>query len=150
MSQQERCAIKIENLYVVLRGGIAPPNRRFIIKEILDTEKCQKWHDLRMIREATAEQLLKAMPQSSLEEARRNDEVCAEITAEYTTWYLKAVYRALPLRARAYYYFQDYDRQITFATSIMLGGAFGFIARSPVIGALVAGATEAFSKAFRK
>ena len=151
MSQEEKCALKIENLYLILRGEIAPPDSTFIVKEILDTEKCQEYgYDLRTIREATAEQLLKAMPKASLEEACRDDKVCAHITTGFMTWYRREVRRTLRWKTQARFYFNDYNREITFASSMMLGGAFGFIRRSPVPGALVAGATEAFSKVFRK
>lgn len=151
MSQEQKCAIKIENLYLILRGEIAPPDSTFIIKEILDTEKCQEYgYDLKTIREATAEQLLKAMPKASLEEALRDDKACAHITTAHMTWYRREVLRTLRWKTQAHFYFNDHDRAITFASSIMLGGAFGFTARSPVLGAIVAGATEAFSIAFRK
>lgn len=150
MSQKKKCTVKIENLYLILRGEIAPPDSTFIIKEILDTEKCQTWHDLKTIREATAEQLLKTLPNASLEEACENEKVCAFVTTEYMSWYRQEVLRTLRWRTQAHFYFNDYDREITFATSIMIGGAFGFVSRSPVVGALVAGVTAAFSKASRK
>lgn len=59
MSQKEKCENQIENLYRILRAQTVPPNPRFVIVEIMDTEKCQEWHDLKAIRDKTAEELMK-------------------------------------------------------------------------------------------
>jgi hypothetical protein len=137
MSQKEKCAMKIENLYRMLRGEIAPPDSAFVIKDILDTEKCKEWHDLATIREATAEQLLKTLPSASLEVACRDDKVCSYVVAEYATWYRKAVYRALPFWTRARYWRKDHADEIGWALTI--GSAFAGGAMFGRFGGLVSG-----------
>ena len=150
MSQIEQCSFKIENLYRILRGDIIPPDSAYVIKEILDTQKCQEWHDLRTIREATAEQLLRAHPKASLEEASKDEKTCAYIATDYSTWYLHEVRRQLRLRRRVHYYFKDHRGEICIVTSIALGGVFGFVARSPLFGVFVVGVTAAFSTLLSK
>lgn len=144
-SQQERCVIKIENLYQILRGENVPPDSVFVIKEIFDTKKCQQWYDLQAIRDATAEQLLKATPKASLEEACRDDKVCAYVIAEYRTWYQQEVFRTLRWRTRAWYSMNDNH----VISSAAMGAIFGVLVKSTFAGTLFAGATDALWKMFR-
>lgn len=127
MSQEEKCAMKIENLYRILRGEITP-GPSFVIKDILDTEKCQEWHNLAMIREATAKQLRKHRPNAlDSDVACFDDKVCSDIVAEYSTWYRKAVRRELPFRARAHYWRKDSADEIGWAFTIVSAFAGGAV-----------------------
>ncbi len=142
--------MSVENLYLILRGGGAtPPNQRFIVKAVMDTEKCQQWHDLKEIRERTAEELRKEMPRAPLDEALCNEEACAEVVMACSVDYQKALLRTLPWRSRSHYYFADHSREIGLATSVMLGCTVGFAFRtSRYVGVIVAGATFLSAQVF--
>lgn len=148
--KSEKCHYSVLNLYSHLRRDEVPPNWRFIVNEIFDTEKCQEYHDLRRVREATTEKLRETAPSGKLEEALRSEEACAVVVAHYQVWYKDEVLRTLRWRTQLHYYCVDYNYAIQIGTSISLGTAFGFVARSPVFGALVAGATGACWKIFKK
>ncbi len=98
----------------------------------------------------TAARLLKASRKSSLERALRNDEVCAQVTAENVNWYQEAVLRTLPLPTRARYYLADYNVEITIGSSFTVGGVCGIITRSSLAGAVCASATAALVTQFKK
>lgn len=145
-SKRDQCHDSVLNLYSHLRRDEVSPNQRFLIRSIFDTEKCQEFHDLRRIREATAAKLCESVSSRNLEEARGCEEVCADVAAHYRTLYKKEVLRSLWWRTRAWYVLNDNH----VIASAMIGGTFGAITNSPIHGALVAGATDAFYKMCKK
>lgn len=133
--QREKCAVKIENLYRILRNEVKAPNSRFVIEEVLDTKRCER-ENLKAIREATANKLQSAG--GSFDDALRNEELCAKIVAEYATWYARDVRRQLGFSKRVHYSCVEHHHEMRLAGSLLVGGAFGAALRSPVAGALVA------------
>ena len=148
-TKRGRCHFRVLNLYRFLRGDKVPPNQRLIIKELLETDKCQEFHDLKAVRQATVSELVESAPSKSLAAAQKS-EVCAQVTAHYQTWYEAEVLRTLRWHTRTHYFCTDYNYTIQFGTSLSLGSAFAYITRNPAMGAMVTAATGAFWNIFKK
>lgn len=111
--QQTDCHFTVLKLYQHLNGEDVLPSSRLFIKELLDTEKCQRYHDLRAVREATSAKLMEAVPSNSLQEALASEEACAEVVARRKAQYKCELLRTLSLRTRAHYYVKDNDKEVS-------------------------------------
>ena len=145
MSQREECNDLMVNMCCHLYRDDAAPNNHRLIKEVLRTDKCQAFHDLRHVRERTVAELNQVAPSMSLAEACASEEVCTDVTYRLKTWYKRELLRTMPWHTRAHYFINDHSTEFMIATT----GAVGSVASvfyGPIAGAVTTGLTGALYK----
>lgn len=141
----EKCSIQILNLYRHLNGELQHRSSRFIIKEVLATEKCEMY-DLVDIRERTKEKMLQrakvtpaddspAARAAALETALGNDAACDKVREHYHTWYEDNVLKVLPWPQRAHYYFERHSTKFLLVGAVAVGVRVGVSYKSGLVAA---------------
>lgn len=117
----KKCHTRVLNLYLHLNGEKSAPNSMWVVKEILETEKCQSTHDLRQVRDTTLS-LLHELSPGSVKDGLAKPDVCSEVVAHHSVWYQQEVLNSLRYRTQAYYKFREYYEPISLVVSVLFGG----------------------------